>query len=191
MKYKVNELLVQSRLHSVWPMLRRTLISISIILSLELPLHSQEIPRGFVMPVELSQGFRVPEGATNQLYLAALRIEPMYAFLGNNMRGGVAASAEYTNPQLDWFIGPRLSYRLISNMGAVGSLYNVQVCTEALWGTRDHKLWGLGLVVEGDPIIFSVRGSHEYEFKEFWFEASIGVNLDVFLRKKNEDPFNN
>jgi hypothetical protein len=165
---------------------------LSIVLSLFLTkVYTQEIPRGFVLPVEVTQGFRSVPGMNNQFYIAALRIQPMHAVLDNNVRIGLTASLDYSNPTVDLLAGPRLSYRIMNNMTLLGSIFNLQICGESLWGTREHKLWGLGGVLEGGPVIITIRGNHEYEFKEFWFEASVGLNIDTFFKKKDEDPLHN
>ncbi len=150
---------------------------------------SQEIGRGFVLPVTFGQGFRSSSNMDAELYLATVRTQPSITLPGNKVRLGLTGLGTYANPGVDVVLGPAAALRLYTKNTDFGTLFNVQLTAEALWGTSATKLWSGGFLVELNPVLFSFRFFREYEHRENWLEAGIGVNLDTFFHRHDDDGF--
>ncbi|RMI07040.1 MAG: hypothetical protein D6681_08015 [Calditrichaeota bacterium] len=170
-------------------------VLISIIIRWLLPVQillgglilSQEIPRGFVLPVEFTQGFR---SAHSRLYLASVRVEPGHGFAGNRLFVGGTAAAMFTNPRLDIVVGPRVALRIAHlDFDVAGRLMNLYISGELLWGTHRRRLWNGGIVAEVSPFLFTARVHREYQARQFWFDLGIGINLDTLLKRGEDISF--
>jgi hypothetical protein len=75
------------------------------------------------------------------------------------------------------------------NAKQLGSLLNVQLQLEHLWGTDKQKLLGGLLHAELGQLLVIGLGMHrDYGLNDWWFQGGIGFNL---LHKKNkglQDP---
>jgi len=152
--------------------------------------NAQEFPRGWVFPVELGQGFRALPLA-DPLYLASLNFAPSYTLVEGRLRIGGNMSAFYTSRRLDGGVGPRLAYNFYDKGEVLkSSIYNLQLFAEHLWGFRQQRLLGGGVALEiGQLAIVSLRAYREYDGQQaWWFQTTLGINL--FKKKKSDDPFN-
>jgi hypothetical protein len=156
--------------------------------------YAQEFPKGWVLPVELGQGLRALP-LSDPLYLASLNIAPAYTLIEGRLRFGGNLGVFYTSRRLDGLAGPRLAYNLYDKGQILNSsLYNVQLFGEHLWGFHQQKLLGGGVALEvGQQAVISLRAYRQYvggasATQAWWFQTTVGINL--FRKKKSDDPFN-
>lgn len=175
-------------------MKKHLLLLLISFLYCNLQLNAQEISRGFVLPLELGQGFTSSEASPPEIYLATVTIKPSYVFAKNTVRIGATGMLAYSDGLISYLGGPRVAVRIYqSNLGMFGEIFNIQVTSEALWGTRNKELFGGGFTFEADPAVLSLNAWQEYKSKELWFDVSFGVNVDRFFKKakQDDDPFKN
>ena len=174
---------------------RRSFFTSLLVFSLGVDhVFGQEFPKGWVFPVELGQGFRALP-SSDPLYLASLNFAPAYTLVEGRLRLGGNLGVFYTSRRLDGLAGPRLVYNLYDKGQFMqSSLYNVQLFGEHLWSFDQQKLLGGGVALEiGQLAVISLRVYREYDgvpadVRAWWFQITIGLNL--FKKKKSNDPFN-
>lgn len=149
--------------------------------------YSQQPPTEFapgaVLNLELLHGFTKAEGSP-ELYLADLRISPQWTVAPGVLRAGITGGVFYNNTSLSAFAGPNLALKLKTvNAGQMGSLLNVQLLLEHLWGTKEQKLIGGGLRTEiGRKLLLSILTHRDYNLKYWNVQFGMGIN---FVRKKS------
>lgn len=144
-----------------------------------------EFEKGWVLNLELLQGFskakKIPE-----LYLADLRLSPQWTLAPGILRAGVTGGLLYNNTKLAAFIGPNAALNIKTmktKPGSLsGSILNVQLLLEHLWGTEDQRLLGGGIRTEiGKMLLLSILTHRDYNLNYWNVEFGVGIN---FIRKK-------
>ncbi|MRG48181.1 hypothetical protein GFS24_23880 [Chitinophaga sp. SYP-B3965] len=146
-----------------------------------------EFPKGWIFPLELSQGAVTALNSSPDLYLASLAFSPQIAVIPGRLRLGVTGGGAFTNKRIYGIGGGRLSLLLSDGPKVIeSSVFNVQLVAEHLWGTKDQRLVGGGLAVEiGTMATLSIKAHRDYMLNNWWFQGAIGVNL---FRKKIAPP---
>lgn len=149
--------------------------------------------RKWVMYLEAHQGIATNFRNTPDIYVGGLRINPQFTAIAGKLRLGAVAGAVFTNKKTYGTFGPNLSLKLKSLQAKeFGSILNIQLQAEHLWGTGKQKLAGGGIKSEiGQLLMVSITGHRDYHLNYWWWQAGIGFNL---LRKKKgppSDPLNN
>lgn len=150
-------------------------------------LFSQEKEKILVIPVELGQGFRRGSNSPPEIYLASLSTKPSFVLIKNNLRVGATGMIVYNNGNMDLFGGPRVTMKVFESAIILGGIFNIQLGAEALWGTRNKKLFGGSIIIDADVVCASINGWQEYYNKELWIDISVGLSFNIW--KKNKDPF--
>jgi hypothetical protein len=149
-----------------------------------------EFPKGCVMYLESQLGTTTRFNTSPDLFLSTLRLSPQVTLVPGYLRLGGTAAAVFNNKKADGTFGPNLVIKLATlNVKPLGSLLNVQLQLEHLWGTDKQKLLGGLLHVElGQLMVIGLSMHRDYGLNDWWFQGGIGYNL---LRKKNkklQDP---
>lgn len=168
------------------------LLSVNIINAQDAKHKPKEEPRGFIFPVEIGQGFTSSKASPPEIYLATAYIKPSYALLNNNFILGATGMLAYSDGLVTYFGGPRVALKIFQiDFSHFGYLMKTYLTGEALWGTRDKKLFGGGVGFVLEPVSLSINARQEYTNKEFWFDASFGLNIDRLFKsaKTDDDPF--
>lgn len=149
-----------------------------------------EFPKGWVMYLQSQLGTTTHSTSSPDLFLSSLRLSPQMTVVPGYLRLGATAAAVFNNKRADGTFGPNLVVKLASvNVQQLGSLLNLQLQLEHLWGTGKQKLLGGLLHAElGQLLIIGLSMHRDYGLNDWWFQGGIGYNL---LRKKNkvlQDP---
>lgn len=150
---------------------------------------TKEETLGFAIPFEIGQGFNAAKSYSPQLlYLASLYIKPSYTFSGNKFGIGATGMLAYTENKVSAFGGPQ-AFLKIYPLGSPGALplFKIYLTGDAMWGSEGQRLFGGGLEFRANPIFVSLNARQENKSKSFWFDASAGLNLNIFFKKKVDD----
>jgi hypothetical protein len=154
-----------------------------------------EEKENFALPVEFGQGFAKARDFTH--YLLAFSATPMKSFQMNKMnkwRAGIVVNYFNVNPGDDWSFGVRIGYRL-NKTGELGNVLNYWLYPEYSRSLDERNFIGMGIAVALNPLELSVHPQYETQSQKLWFSSKIGVNVAMFLNKKqnkkSDDPFSN
>jgi hypothetical protein len=144
-----------------------------------------EFDKGWVLNLELLQGFSKAK-KTPELYLADVRLSPQWTIAPGILRAGITGGLLYNNTKLAAFAGPNAALNiktLKTKPGSLnGSILNVQLLVEHLWGTEQQRLLGGGLRTEiGKMLLLSILTHRDYNLNYWNVEFGVGIN---FIRKK-------
>ena len=144
-----------------------------------------EFEKGMVLNLELLQGFTKAKSAP-ELYLADLRLSPQWTIAPGVLRAGVTGGVFYSSSNISGFAGPNLALNLKTvNAGQMGSLLNLQLVLEHLWGTDKQRLLGGGFRTEiGKKLLLSILTHRDYHLNYWNLEFGVGIN---FLRRKRDN----
>ena len=86
--------------------------------------------------------------------------------------------------------GPLLSLKLKTlKAREFGSLGNINLTAEHLWGTGEQRLFGLGINLDLlNKIVIGLSAHRDYKLNSWWFQN--GIAFRVSKKKKVEQPFN-
>ncbi|MEO5595134.1 MAG: hypothetical protein ABIR15_16525 [Chitinophagaceae bacterium] len=153
-----------------------------------------EFPKGWVMYLQEHHGIATNFTTSPDLFISGLRLSPQATIVPGLLRLGGTAGAIFNNKKFDGTFGPNAVVKL-ATMGAPGkgSILNVQLQAEYLWGTNHQKLIGGLLHIELIQLLVVGLSAHrDYGLNTWWFQGGIGYNL---LHKKKKDgvfdPFDN
>lgn len=140
-----------------------------------------EFEKGSVLNLEVLQGFTKTKSVP-ELYLAEIRLSPQWTVAPGRLRAGAAGGVLYHNGNLSAFAGPSLAFNLktvTTKPGALsGSLLNVQLVLEHLWGTNEQHLFGGGFRTEiGKKLLLSLLTHRDYHLNYWNVEFGVGINL--------------
>jgi hypothetical protein len=147
--------------------------------------HAQQPPlefdKGMVLNLEILQGFTKAKSFA-ELYLAEIRLSPQWTVAPGILRAGATGGVLYNNQKVSAFAGPSVALNLKTitmKPGAIGgSLANVQLVIEHLWGTNEQRLLGGGFRTEiGKKLLLSLLTHRDYNLNYWNVEFGIGINL--------------
>jgi hypothetical protein len=152
--------------------------------------HAQkdtEFPKGWVMYLDAQQGMSTTFDNSPDTYVFSLGASPQATVIPGHLRLGVQTALLYAYKDISAVFGPRLSWKLKTfNLDPLGSLFNLQLQLEHLWGTDRQRLFGGGPLIEAGQIFsFSLTAHRDYCLNYWWFRAGLGFN---FLHKKRKSP---
>jgi hypothetical protein len=139
---------------------------------------AQDFPPGWIVPLELGQGF-VKSSSTPELYLLSLQVVPQITLKEGLLRAGLVAGGLYNNSQLNAWAGPRVAVKLFSGgkILTAGS-FHVQLLGEYLLSTASNRLLGGAIALESSNLVaFSLRYHYDTQGKSSWFQTGISFNL--------------
>ena len=149
-----------------------------------------EFPKGFIMYAKLHNGMITDFTSGPDLYVVGLQLAPQYTIVPHVLRGGIIAGGFYANKKVEGEFGPSLSIKLktfTANLqGAhVGSLANINLLVDHLWGTGRQRLLGGGLILDaGNIITFGITAHRDYGLNNWWFQTGIAIRIS----KKHKNP---
>ena len=149
-----------------------------------------EFPKGWVLYLQAHDGMVTNFTTAPDLFVAGLSLSPQLTVVPGLLRLGGTAGAIFNNKKIAGVFGPNLVIKLASlQANSLGSILNLQLQLEHLWGTSQQKLLG-GLLQSEIGQFFRLGFSihRDYGLNTWWFQGGLGYNL---LRKKKkgiEDP---
>ncbi len=170
-------------------MMRRLITTTSgILLFLSVYCQSDpEFPKGWVVYANAHQGMATNFKYSPDLYVGGIQVVPQVTVVPAHLRFGASAGLVYSGKKFSGLFGPKLSWKISTlNVKQLGSILNLQLEAEHLWGTDKQKLAGGGIKAEiGQLLLTGLTIHREYQFNYWWFQWSVGFNL---ARKKKNGP---
>lgn len=149
-----------------------------------------EFPKGFIMYAKLHNGMITDFTSKPDLYVGGLQLAPQYTVVPHLLRAGIIAGGFFANKKIQGELGPSLSLKLktfnASLQGArVGSLANINLLIDHLWGTGRQRLLGGGIILDaGNLITFGITAHRDYGLNNWWFQSEIALRIS----KKHKNP---
>ena len=155
--------------------------------------NDPEFPKGWVMYFEAQQGLRTTFDPRPDLFATSASLCPQITVVPAHFRIGGSAGLAFTDKQFSGMFGPRASLKLKTiRLKNLGSLFNLQLELEHLWGTRKERLFGGDLKLEIIQLLSLKLSAHrDHALGNWWFMAGAGINLFHKKRKSptGDDPF--
>jgi hypothetical protein len=149
-----------------------------------------EFPKGWVMYLQAHDGMVTNFTTAPDLFVAGLSLSPQLTVVPGLLRIGGSAGAVFNNKKISGMAGPNLVLKLASvQSNPLGSILNLQLQLEHLWGTDHQKLLGAWVQSEIGQFFrlgFSIH--RDYGQNTWWFQGGLGYNLLRKKRKGIEDP---
>jgi hypothetical protein len=148
-----------------------------------------EFPKGAVFYIEGHHGVATNFHRSPDIFVSGLRANPQITIVPQHLRLGGTAELAFTNKTFYGLFGPTLNWKLKTlNVKPFGSILNLQLQAEHLWGTGKQQLVGGGLKAEvGQLFLLGFMAHRDYNLNYWWFQGGLGFNL--IKKKKDGDPF--
>ena len=149
-----------------------------------------EFPKGFIMYAKLHNGMVTDFSSGPDLYVGGLQIAPQYTVVPHLLRAGIVAGGFYGNKKIEGEAGPSLSFKLKTfnaklNGAGVGSLGNLNLLVDHLWGTGKQRLLGGGLILDaGNIVSFGLTAHRDYRLNNWWFQSEVAVRISKKPKRK-------
>ena len=153
--------------------------------------NDPEFPKGFILFAKLHNGMITDFSSKPDLYAGGLQLAPQYTVVPHLLRAGIIAGGFYANKKIQGEFGPSLSFKLktfnANLQGAkVGSLGNLNLLVDHLWGTGKQRLLGGGLILDaGNLFSLGLTAHRDYHLNNWWFQTEIAIRIS---KKKVTPP---
>ena len=170
----------------------RVLFSTILLISFSFCSYAQadtEFPKEFVMHAKLHNGMVTAFNQFPDLYIGGIQIVPQYTFITHKLRGGIIGDVYYTGKKIQAGIGPTISLKLKTfKAGMFGSVGNLHLNIDHLWGTNKERLLGGGINADlGNKLVIGLTAHRDYNLNTWWLQNSIGIRIS---KMKSRDPIN-
>lgn len=142
-----------------------------------------EFPKGFIMYAKFHTGMVTNFTHYPDLYTGGLQLASQVTVIPHLLRAGAISGVFYTNKNMDVEIGPSLSIKLktfkANLQGAqVGSVGNINLLIDHLWGTGKQRLFGGGIILDlGNLLTVGIISHRDYNLKTWWFQVEVGIRI--------------
>ncbi|MEO6633763.1 MAG: hypothetical protein ABIN13_18620 [Mucilaginibacter sp.] len=151
-----------------------------LLFSIRLLAQDPEFPKEFIMHLKLHSGMVTTfNGNTPDIYTGGIQLVPQYTFVTNLLRGGVIADGFYTDKKFQGAFGPTVSIKLTTlKAEPFGSLGNINLSIDHLWGTGRQRLLGGGINADiGNLIVLGITMHRDYGLHDWWLQSSLGFRI--------------
>lgn len=142
-----------------------------------------EFPKGFIMYAEWHSGMITDFSSAPDLFAGGLRLAPQVTIIPNRVRAGILAGGFYAQNKIQGEAGPSVSVKLKSFNAAlkgagIGSVGNLNLRAEHLWGSGKQRLLGGGVFLDlGNLFAAGLTAHRDYKQQTWWFESVIGIRI--------------
>ena len=149
-----------------------------------------EFPKGFIMYAKLHNGMITDFTSNPDLYVGGVQLAPQLTVVPHLLRAGAILGSFYADKKIQGEFGPSLSVKIKSfhsklEGAPVGSLANLNLIIDHLWGTCKQRLLGGGIMLDtGNVITFGITAHRDYMQNNWWFQSEIGIRIS----KKHKNP---
>lgn len=149
-----------------------------------------EFPKGFILYGKLHNGMVTDFTSRADLYVGGIQLAAQYTTIEHVLRIGVVAGSFFEEKELQGQFGPSLSLKLKSfnaklKGAQIGSVGNLNLLVDHLWGTGGQRLAGGGILFDlGNILTVGITAHRDYHFNRWWFQNEIGIRLS----KKRKNP---
>lgn len=149
---------------------------------------SNEFPKEFILHLKLGSGLvAIPSGP--ELFVGTLDLRLQWTIVPHLLRGGLVAGGFYSARRLSGLGGFTASLKLSEfRSGYFGSIGNLHLTADHLWGTKDQRLAGLGLHLDlANRVVIGVAGHRDYAFANWWWTSSLALRLSKTKNSFEQD----
>lgn len=124
-------------------------------------------------------------GKAPDLYAGGIQLVPQYTIVANAIRAGINCGVFYTGQKIQGAVGPVFSFKLKTIEASLfGSVANIHINIEHLWGTEKQRLLGGGFNFEiGRRLILALTVHRDYNLNNWWLQNSLGIRLNKISKK--------
>ncbi len=151
-----------------------------LLLLISYTLRAQtEFPKEFIMHLRLTSGMITEPKPLAPAFTGALQLVPQLTLVEHTLRGGLILGGSYSNRQTDGFAGPTVSLKLLELKGSYfGSLGNLHLNADHLWGTGSQRLVGGGLNLDLlNRVVLSLSSHRDYHLHQWWLQTGIAFRI--------------
>lgn len=152
--------------------------------------NGPEFPREFIMHLKLHNGMMTTfRSTTPDLYVGGVQLIPQYTFVPGVIRGGIVGGVFYGGKKIQALIGPTVSVKLASlKAKPFGTLGNIHLTIDHLWGSEKQKLAGAGLNADiGNWVVFGFSIHRDYNLNNWWIQNTLGLRISKVKKQKPID----
>ena len=164
------------------------LLSILCFASIICTAQQTEFPKEFVTHIRLHSGMITSDGG--ELFVGGLQLIPQFTLIEHKLRGGVILGAFYSNAQTSGLFGPTFSLKITEFQGGhFGTLGNLHLNVDHLWGTEEQLLAGGGLNLDLlNKLVVSLTAHSDYKHGEWWIQTGIAFRISKVKKPKESFP---
>lgn len=149
-----------------------------------------EFRKEFLLVLKTENGLTTNFKKGTDPSVLSLTLVPQFTLVEHHLRGGLTAGMFYQNQRVQTLIGPSLFWKLKTlNAAVFGSVANIHLSAEHLWGSRSQRLIGGGIHLDAlNKITLGPLIHRDYGTNQWWFRFSVGYRLTK--PKMPKEPFN-
>ena len=149
-----------------------------------------EFPNEFIMHLRLHSGMITYKKPAADIFVGGLQLVPQVTLVEHRLRGGLVAGGFYANSDLHGLLGPTISLKLTEFKGGYfGSIGNVHLNLDHLWGTDEQRLAGAGINLDLlNKLVVSLMAHRDYRLNNWWIQSGIAFRLSKVKQPKETFP---
>ena len=149
-----------------------------------------EFPKEFIAHIRLHSGMITYSNGEPELFVGGLQLIPQFTLVPNKLRGGLVAGAFYAENNINGLFGPTISYKISEFKGGhFGSLGNLHINLDHLWGTDKQHLAGGGINLDLlNKLIVSLSAHRDYKLSNWWIQSGIAFRISKTKQPKETFP---
>ena len=168
--------------------IKTILLSLLCLTSIICTAQQTEFPKEFINHLRLHSGMVTTPGG--DLFVGGLELVPQYTLIEHKLRGGVVLGAFYSNSEINGLFGPTVSLKITEFQGGhFGSLGNLHLNLDHLWGTDEQRLVGGGINLDLlNKLVVSLTAHSDYHHGEWWIQTGIAFRISKVKKPKESFP---
>ena len=145
-----------------------------------------EFPREFIAHIRLHSGMITYSNSDPELFVGGLQVIPQFTLVPHKLRGGLVAGAFYSDNNINGLFGPTISYKITEFKGGhFGSLGNLHINLDHLWGTDKQHLAGGGINLDLlNKLVVSLSAHRDYKLSNWWIQSGIAFRISKTKQPK-------
>ena len=149
-----------------------------------------EFPNEFIMHLRLHSGMITYKKPAPDIFVGGLQLVPQVTLVEHTLRGGMVAGGFYANSDIHGLLGPTISLKLTEFKGGYfGSIANVHLNLDHLWGTDEQRLAGAGINLDLlNKLVVSLMAHRDYRLNHWWIQSGISFRLSKVKQPKETFP---
>lgn len=151
---------------------------------------AQEFPKGeWTVHAGVATGMITNfKGNSPDLHTVYVPVKVQYTFLEDLLRGGLLIGPNYYGKRAGAMAGPTVSVKIKTfRAGSAGSLGNLHLSFEHLWGTENEKLAGGGIHADlGNKLVAGLQLHRDHQHNNWWIMPVLAIRLNKV--KQPEEP---
>ena len=149
-----------------------------------------EFPPEFIAHLRLHSGMITYSNSDPELFVGGLQLIPQFTFVPHKLRGGLVAGAFYSDNNINGLFGPTISYKITEFKGGhFGSLGNLHINLDHLWGTDKQHLAGGGINLDLlNKLVVSLSAHRDYKLSNWWIQSGIAFRISKTKQPKETFP---